>query len=178
MASPTLLDQLDAAHPSSSGKMSPEFSATPQTHSDVSWERLSEQMMPCARHLSADGGLTQVWLLVPEAAPRGLLRTLNISDSPNDGGACSLSSILETGPIPQRYYLKERAVRGIIRRAFRRKKSLPPEILAPAVAVRFGDRLPRLLRILALACRTSPEPSERAQAEVVIPAVETGAATS
>lgn len=151
MTSSPQLSLLDAGDHASSGKTSSESSQRLTTPSAVSWERLSEQMMPCVRRLNADGGLTQVWLLDPSAAPRGLLRTLNISAWPNDGSACLLSSILETGPIPQRYYLSARAARGIIRRAVRRGKSLPPELLAPLVAVRFGARLPRLLRILASA---------------------------
>jgi hypothetical protein len=44
----------------------------------------------------------------------------------NDDGVCSLSDILETGDVPQRYYLSGQACRGIIRRAEKRKKELPP----------------------------------------------------
>jgi hypothetical protein len=51
----------------------------------------------------------------------------------SDGGQClnaaggsSLSRVLETGPIPPRYFLSPRACANIIRRALKRKKSLPP----------------------------------------------------
>ena len=50
---------------------------------------------------------------------------LNISDWPNDASVCSLSQILETGPIPQRFYLSARACAGILRRAEKRGKVLP-----------------------------------------------------
>lgn len=43
-------------------------------------------------------------------------------------GVCSLSDILETGDIPQRYYLSRRACQGILLRAESRGKKLP-EIL-------------------------------------------------
>jgi len=43
----------------------------------------------------------------------------------NDEGVCSLSDILETGALPQRYYLTAKACRGILRRAERRGKVLP-----------------------------------------------------
>jgi len=39
---------------------------------------------------------------------------------------CSLSDILETGDVPQRYYLTPRACAGILRRAEKRGKDLPP----------------------------------------------------
>ena len=38
---------------------------------------------------------------------------------------CSLSDILETGDVPQRYFLTARACRGILRRAEKRGKALP-----------------------------------------------------
>lgn len=50
---------------------------------------------------------------------------LNISESPNGESACSLSGILET-EAPQKYYLSPKACRGILIRANRRKKPLPP----------------------------------------------------
>ena len=58
--------------------------------------------------------------------------TLNTSESTgldglslNDDGVCSLSDILETGDVPQRYYLTPRACAGILRRAEKRGKELP-----------------------------------------------------
>ena len=43
----------------------------------------------------------------------------------NDEGVCSLSEILETGDVPQQYYLSAKACKGILRRAAKRGKELP-----------------------------------------------------
>lgn len=49
----------------------------------------------------------------------------NISEWPNDAAVCLLSQVLETGSIPQRYYLSAKACAGILRRAEKRGKKLP-----------------------------------------------------
>lgn len=49
--------------------------------------------------------------------------------SRSDGAVCSLSDILETGDVPQRYYLTARACAGILRRAEKRGKELPAVLL-------------------------------------------------
>jgi len=46
----------------------------------------------------------------------------------NAGGVCSLSDILETGDVPQRYFLTPKACAGILRRAEKRGKKLPPTL--------------------------------------------------
>lgn len=51
--------------------------------------------------------------------------TLSGSEFPRDAVACSLSDVLETGDVPQKYFLSERACRGILRRAAKRGKKLP-----------------------------------------------------
>lgn len=51
--------------------------------------------------------------------------TLNFSESPSAADECLLSDILETGELPQRYYLSARACQGILNRADKRKKDLP-----------------------------------------------------
>ena len=56
--------------------------------------------------------------------------TLSITEYPRDGVASSLSDILETGDVPQRYFLSSTACRGILRRAERRGKELPPPLRA------------------------------------------------
>ena len=43
----------------------------------------------------------------------------------NAEGVCSLSDVLETQQVPQRFYLSEKACQGILRRAERRGKELP-----------------------------------------------------
>ena len=62
---------------------------------------------------SGMGGPTESW-------------TLSTSEWPSDGAACLLSDVLETGGVPQRFYLSPKACEGILRRAGRRGKSLPP----------------------------------------------------
>lgn len=68
--------------------------------------------------------------------------TLNTSEhaaaaglSPSDVDVCSLSDILETGAVPQRYYLTAKACAGILRRAERRGKDLPKALSAALKAV-------------------------------------------
>jgi len=52
--------------------------------------------------------------------------TLNGSEWPKDAGVCSLSHILEKGTLPPRFYLSPKACAGILRRAEKRGKELPP----------------------------------------------------
>ena len=66
--------------------------------------------------------------------------TLNMSEhtglsglSLKDDGVSSLSDILETGVLPQRYYLSPKACAGILHRAERRRKDLP-DLLRAALA--------------------------------------------
>ena len=50
----------------------------------------------------------------------------NTSEFPSDAAVCSLSDVLEAGPVPQRFFLSPKACAGILRRAEKRGKSLPP----------------------------------------------------
>ena len=59
---------------------------------------------------------------------------------PNDASVCSLSSTLETGDVPPRFFLSAKACRGIISRADRRGKPLPK---------RLRDALEKQIMILA-----------------------------
>ena len=87
---------------------------------------LLEQTLPY-RPVQIDGRAV-VLLPVRNAKPRGGSSTLNISECPNDAVASTLSQVLERGSIPQRFFLSERACRGILRRAEFRKKTLPPTL--------------------------------------------------
>lgn len=58
-------------------------------------------------------------------ASRGGCLTLNTSEFPNAAAVCSLSEVLETDA-PRKYYLSPKACRGILRRAEKRGKELPP----------------------------------------------------
>ena len=68
--------------------------------------------------------------------------TLSTSEFPSDGVASSLSDVLETGDLPQRFYLSPTACAGILRRAEGRGKDLP-------------ERLQRALRQAADSAPTS-----------------------
>jgi hypothetical protein len=61
--------------------------------------------------------------------------TLNTSEWPSDAAVCSLSDVLETGELPQRYFLSAKACRGILRRAEKRGKQLPPSLAEALQAV-------------------------------------------
>jgi len=52
--------------------------------------------------------------------------TLNTSEWHKDAEECLLSDTLETGELPQRFYLSEKACKGILNRAEKRGKKLPP----------------------------------------------------
>ena len=65
------------------------------------------------------------------ATSRGEQWTLNFSTSPNGAKECFLWQILEPEEdVPTKYYLSARACQGILARAERRKKELPPEMEA------------------------------------------------
>jgi hypothetical protein len=51
---------------------------------------------------------------------------------------CSLSDILETGTVPQRFFLSSTACKGILRRAEKRGKELPPQLLTALRSVAQG----------------------------------------
>jgi hypothetical protein len=64
--------------------------------------------------------------------------TLNISEFHSAAVACSLSDVLETGVVPQRYFLSATASRGILRRAEKRGKELPTQLRQALQAVADG----------------------------------------
>jgi len=48
---------------------------------------------------------------------------------------CALSDTLEIGDLPQRFFLSAKACAGILRRAKKRGKTLPPSLKASLLAV-------------------------------------------
>jgi hypothetical protein len=75
-------------------------------------------------------------------ASHGECLTLNMSEwtaleglSLNDAGVCSLSDILEIGDVPPQYYLSPKACAGILRRADKRRKTLPAQLRQALAAV-------------------------------------------
>jgi len=122
----TLFDLLkESQPPSSSGKTSPESSQQKTTPSAVFSGRSLDQIPPSFR---AADGRTRVWLLAPKEQLRGAPWMPNISAWPNDAAVCSLSQVLETTSIPQRFFLSSKACAGILRRAEKRGKQLPPQL--------------------------------------------------
>jgi len=75
---------------------------------------------------SGTGGPTESW-------------TLSTLEYPSAGVASSLSDILETGDVPQRYFLSATACRGILRRAAARGRMLPPHLVEALMAVAGGS---------------------------------------
>jgi len=61
--------------------------------------------------------------------------THNSSEFHKDAAVCSLSDILETGDVPQVFYLSPKACRGILLRAERRGKELPPQLQSALLLV-------------------------------------------
>ena len=61
--------------------------------------------------------------------------TLSTSEWPSDAVVCSLSDILETGSVPQRFFLSATACQGILRRADKRGKELPEALRLALLAV-------------------------------------------
>jgi hypothetical protein len=98
---------------------------------------------PASCHQTEDGILVPssgAWANSGMGSPTECL-TLSTSEwtgleglSLSDEGVSSLSDILETGDLPQRYYLSAKACSGILRRAGKRGRSLPHS-LATALAL-------------------------------------------
>jgi hypothetical protein len=70
--------------------------------------------------------------------------TLNTSEWHSAADVCLLSDVLETQPVPQRFFLSAKACKGILRRAERRGKKLPERLKAALLAVAEGRGLERM----------------------------------
>ncbi len=83
----------------------------------------------------------------------------------SDGSVCSLSDILETQPVPRRYYLTAKACAGILRRAALRGKELPQQLARALKAV--ADSGPTSIATEDLSHRKPfASPTDRGGAEV------------
>ncbi len=92
----------------------------------------SGKMSPVFCPAEEDGTLVPSsarWLNSGMGSPTECL-TLNTSEWPSDAVVCSLSDTLETGVVPQRFFLSAKACEGILRRAAKRNKKLPPALEA------------------------------------------------
>ena len=89
---------------------------------------LSGKMSPASCPATEEGILVPSlgrWASWGMGGPTGSW-TLNGSEWPKDAVVCSLSATLETGSLPPRFYLSPKACAGILRRAEKRGKELPP----------------------------------------------------
>ena len=85
---------------------------------------------PASCHRAEDGTLvpfSEGWSNAGMGSPTECL-TLSILEWPKDAAVCSLSDVLETQPVPQRFFLSATACRGILRRAEKRGRLLPPSL--------------------------------------------------
>ena len=82
--------------------------------------------------LLLDGGQTPEWYEAEELISLGSFTTLNTSARHSGAGVCFLSAILEEN-VPEKYSLSPKACAGILRRAERRGKDLPPLLKAALV---------------------------------------------
>ncbi len=79
--------------------------------------------------LDLESGPTPEWYEAEELISLGSFTTVNISERHSGAGACFLSAILEEHA-PDKYSLSPKACAGILRRAERRGKDLPPLLKA------------------------------------------------
>ena len=112
----------------SCGKMSPEHTpATEAKTSDASSKKSAKSQIPKFLFLDLTKGsgnpLGASWeKIIPS---RGVPSMPSIGESPSVAVASTLSQILQVG-VPEKYYLSAKACEGILRRAERRGKILPP----------------------------------------------------
>ena len=88
--------------------------------SDVLYLRTVQN--PC---LQVVDGQPPEWLEGTDVVLRGESLTRNIGEFPNVARESSLSQILQDN-VPEKYFLSSRACQGILRRAEKRGKKLPP----------------------------------------------------
>ena len=97
----------------------------------------SDRMRPLFLYLKTEDGANPAALWVTERTDSlfplpGEYMTPSFGEYPNEENVSHLSQILEAGGVQPKYYLSERACRGILNRAEKRGKELP-EILKKAL---------------------------------------------
>ena len=105
-------------------------SPTAQLLADIGPSGWYGRTSPVSCRLTEDGILepsSECWQNSGMGSPTGFW-TLNISEWPSDAAVCSLSQTLEVGNVPQRFFLSPTACKGILRRAEKRGKELPPAL--------------------------------------------------
>ena len=122
--SPSSTSQITSTQSGQSGKTFPVSFPQKTMGSVAFWELLPGKMVSSNRQ--GKNGQTQVVCMVPKGQSLGDASTPNISVWPNDASVVSLSHVLETKEIQPRFYLSGKACAGILRRAEKRGKELPP----------------------------------------------------
>ena len=121
------------------GKTSPESYLRQIMRLDASWALFAELTPPSS--LQGEEGSTPIAVWCPDQKEpwHGGCLTPNGTEYPSDENVCLswLWQVLETGPVPTRYYLSANACQGILRRAAKRGKKLP-EMLEAALRARIG----------------------------------------
>ena len=121
------------------GKMSlRHFQAMPERTSQDLFLSSAAGTSPCRMMVGGSQGSSLELPVISVYA--GEYLTLNIPEFPNfqgrsrsEGSVSSLSDILITGNIPLKYYLTVKCAEGILRRAERRGKPLPPVLKAALI---------------------------------------------
>lgn len=121
------------------GKMSPRhFQATTERTSQDLFLSSAAGTSPCRMTVGGSQGSSPEPPVISECA--GEYLTLNTPEFPNfqgrsrsEGSVSSLSDILIIGNIPLKYYLTVKCAEGILRRAERRGKPLPPVLKAALI---------------------------------------------
>ena len=90
---------------------------------------LRRSQAPKFQCLNLDDGPTPEWCEGEALISLGASTTVNISERHSGAGVCLLSAILEENA-PEKYSLSPKACAGILRRAERRGKDLPPLLKA------------------------------------------------
>ena len=111
-----------------SGKMTPELSVATKERTSASSLKNSSKSSSreplCLRFRREDGPMPTV-TSETDGALRGEFLTLNTGEFSSVAVESTLSSILEVNA-PEKYYFSAKACEGILRRAERRGKALPP----------------------------------------------------
>lgn len=121
----------DAAPDSSGGGVPRSFSSFPESLTlfglpgsslkmyPASFPRTVAEISPSYRRRWSNSGMALL----------GASWILDTSEWPRDAEECSLSDVLER-TVPSRFFLSSKACRGILRRAAKRGRTLPPHLLA------------------------------------------------
>lgn len=120
-----------------SGRTCQESSPLKTTPSVAFWEACREKNVSSSRQ--GKGGRTLVVCMDPKGQSHGDASMPNTSAWPNDASVCLLSHVLQTKEIPPHFYLSLKGCEGILRRAEKRGKQLPPSLRDALEAVVKGE---------------------------------------